>query len=108
VDHKLGTNDSLFGTYLYDDTDYKKPDAMGGVLTDSHTTRTTAAIEENHTFSSRFANAARIGYNRDHVRNIFAPSAINPAAGSLALGAIAGQYAPRFAPQGGISEFFGG
>jgi hypothetical protein len=108
VDHKLGANDSLFGTYLYDDTDYTKPDSMGGVLTDSHTTRTTAAIEENHTFSSSFANAARIGYNRDHVRNIFAPSAINPAAGTLALGAIAGQYAPRFAPQGGISEFFGG
>jgi hypothetical protein len=108
VDHKLGTNDSLFGTYLYDDTDYTKPDAMGGVLTDSHTTRTTAAIEENHTFSSSFVNAARIGFNRDHVVNIFAPTAINPAAGSLALGAIAGQYAPRFAPQGGISEFFGG
>src|SRR6202035_62882 len=69
VDHKLGTNDSLFGTYLYDDTDYTKPDSMGAVLTDSHTTRTTAAIEENHTFSSSFANAARIGYNRDHVVN---------------------------------------
>src|ERR1700730_5041759 len=108
VDHRLGANDSLFGTYLYDDTDYKKPDAMGGVLTDSHTTRTTVAIEENHTFGSSFVNAARLGFNRDHVLNIFTPAAINPAAGSLALGAIAGQYAPRFAPQGGISEFFGG
>jgi hypothetical protein len=108
VDHKLGANDSLFGTYLYDDTDYKQPDAMGDVLTNSHTTRTTVAIEENHTFSSSFVNAARIGYNRDHVRNIFTPTAINPAAGSLALGAVAGQAAPRFAPQGGISPFFGG
>jgi hypothetical protein len=108
LDHKLGANDSLFGTYLYDDTDYTKPDAMDAVLTNSHTTRTTVAIEENHTFSSSFVNAARFGYNRDHVRNIFTPSAINPAAGSLDLGSIAGQNAPRFAPQGGISEFFGG
>jgi hypothetical protein len=108
ADHKLGANDSLFGTYLYDDTDYKQPDALDDVLTNSHTTRTTVAIEENHTFSSSFVNAARIGYNRDHVRNIFTPTAINPAAGSLALGAVAGQYAPRFAPQGGISPFFGG
>ena len=108
VDHKLGVNDSLFGTYLYDDTDYTQPDAMNDVLTNSHTTRTTVAIEENHTFSSSFVNAARVGYNRDHVRNIFTPTAINPAAGSLSLGAVMGQEAPRIGPLSGISPFFGG
>jgi len=108
VDHKLGSKDNLFGTYLYDDTDYTQPDAMNGVLTNSHTTRTTVAIEESHTFGSNFVNAGRIGYNRDHVINQFTPKAINPAAGSLALGAIPGQYAPRLTPHGGISEFFGG
>jgi Carboxypeptidase regulatory-like domain/TonB dependent receptor/TonB-dependent Receptor Plug Domain len=109
VDHILGANDRLFGTYLYDDTDYKQPDSMDDVLTNSHTTRTTVAIEENHTFSSSFTNVARIGYNRDHVRNIFTPTAISAAGGSLALGAVAGQAAPRLGPMGGISSpFFGG
>ncbi len=108
VDHKIGNNDSLFGTYLYDDTDYTQPDTLTTVLQDSHTTRTTVAIEENHTFSSSFVNAARIGYNRDHVVNSFTPSAINPAAASLALGAVAGQNAPRLSPHGGVSDFFAG
>jgi Carboxypeptidase regulatory-like domain/TonB-dependent Receptor Plug Domain/TonB dependent receptor len=108
VDHTLGSHDGLFGTYLFDDTDYEQPDAMGGVLTNSHTTRTTIAIGENHTFSANFVNSARIGYNRDHVINQFTPTAINPAAGDLSLGAIVGQYAPRITPKSGITEFFGG
>jgi hypothetical protein len=108
VDHTLGSHDGLFGTYLFDDTDYRQPDAMGGVLTNSHTTRTTIAIGENHTFGAHFVNSARIGYNRDHVVNQFTPTAINPAAGDLALGAIVGQYAPRITPKDGVSEFFGG
>src|SRR3984893_4407134 len=108
VDHKLGTHDSLFGTYLYDDTNYTQPDAMNGVLTNSHTTRTTVAIEESHTFGSTFVNAGRIGYNRDHVINQFTPTAINPAAGSPTLAAIPGQFAPRLSHHGGLSDFFGG
>jgi len=108
VDYTIGAHDSLFGTYLYDDTDYTQPDTLTTVLQDSHTTRQTVAIEENHTFSSSFVNAARIGYNRDHVINAFTPSAINPAAASTALGALAGQNAPRLSPHGGVSDFFAG
>jgi hypothetical protein len=108
VDHKLGNNDSLFGTYLFDDTDYKQPDAFQNVLTNSHTTRTTVAIEENHTFGSSFVNAARIGYNRDHVVNQFTPTAINSAAADKNLGSTTGQTAPRISPHGGVSDIFGG
>lgn len=108
VDHKLGTNDSLFGTYLYDDTDYTQPDGFLTVNTDSHTRRQTIAIEENHTFGSSFVNTARVGYNRDNVRNLFTPSAIVAAAGDTALGAIPGQFAPRLTVRGGITDFFGG
>jgi hypothetical protein len=109
VDHKIGNNDNLFGTYLYDDTDYTQPDKMNTVLTNSHTTRTTIAIEETHTFSSTFLNAARVGYNRDHVLNAF--SGTKPLNGSgaadLALGSTTGQFAPRVSV-GGIADTFGG
>ncbi len=108
VDHKLGNNDSLFGTYLFDDTDYTQPDAFQNVLTNSHTTRTTVSIEENHTFGSAFVNSARIGYNRDHVVNQFTPTAINPAAADKTLGSTTGQTAPRVSPHGGVSDMFGG
>jgi hypothetical protein len=108
VDHKLGNNDSLFGTYLYDDTDWAQPDAFQDVLTNSHTRRQTIAIEENHTFGPSFVNAARVGYNRDHVVNQFTPTAINPAGADKALGSTTGQSAPRLSPHGGVSDMFGG
>src|SRR6266850_5337307 len=107
VEHRISANDTLFGTYLHDDTDYTQPDKMNDVLVNSHTTRQTVAIEESHTFSSRFVNAARIGYNRNHVLNVFTPSAINPAAADTNLGTMPGQTAPRVAVNG-ISGFFGG
>ena len=69
IDHRLGMNDNLFGTYVYDDTDYTQPDALLNTLTNNHTRRNTLAIEESHAFGSRFLNAARFGYNRDNVLN---------------------------------------
>jgi hypothetical protein len=111
VDYKIGNSDSLFGTYLYDDADYTQPDAFNDDVRKSHTTRTTIALEETHTFSSSFVNAARVGYNRNHVVNLFTPTAVGGAgapAASTALGAIAGQTAPTLTVHGGISDFLGG
>jgi hypothetical protein len=108
VDYKIGDKDSLFGTYLYDDADYTQPDSFNDVLTESHTTRTTIAIEWNHTFSSNVVNAVRVGYNRNHVINTFTPTAINPLAADTSIGGIAGQTAPRLSVGGGITDFFGG
>jgi hypothetical protein len=108
VDHKISDNDTLFGTYLFDDTDYTQPDAFQNVLTNSHTRRQTFALEESHTFGSSFVNAARVGYNRNHVVNQFTPTAINPAAADITLGSTTGQTAPRLSPHGGVSDMFGG
>jgi hypothetical protein len=108
VDYQIGQNDSLFGTYLYDDADYTQPDSFNDVLTESHTTRTTIAIEETHTFNSNVVNAARVGFNRNHVINSFTPTAINPLAADTSVGAIVGQTAPRLSVGGGITDFFGG
>ena len=107
VDHKISANDSIFGSYLHDGTDYTQPDQMGDVINDSNTKRQTVAIEENHTFSSSFVNAARIGYNRDHVINAFPISAIKPDAANVLLGYTLGQDAPRVSTSG-ISDLFGG
>jgi len=50
VDHKLSANDGLFGTYLYDDTDFTQPDSFNNVLLKSHTRRQTVVLGESHTF----------------------------------------------------------
>jgi hypothetical protein len=107
VDHKIGNNDSLFGTYLYDDTNFTQPDALLNDLTQSHTRRQTIAIEENHTFGASFVNTARIGYNRDRVINQATPTAVNPNASKTELGTNPGQTAPRLSP-GDVSDMFGG
>src|SRR6202022_3455272 len=50
LDHKLSRNDGLFGTYLFDDTDFTQPDSFNNVLLKSHTRRQTVVLGESHTF----------------------------------------------------------
>jgi hypothetical protein len=108
VDHKIGANDNVFGTYVHDDTDYTQPDKMDTLINNSHTTRQTVAIEETHTFSASFVNSARIGYNRNHVLNAIPVSAVaGSGANDPTLGSIAGENAPRITV-GGINDTFGG
>src|SRR6267142_3671679 len=63
VDHKISKKDSLFGTYLFDTTDFTQPDSFNNVILKSHTGRQTVVIEENHTFSPSVVDAARMQYN---------------------------------------------
>ena len=113
IDYKIGNNDTLFGTFLRDPANYTQPDAFNDILQVSSTSRTTIALEETHTFGSSFVNAARVGFNRDHVLNTFTPTAINPCAslagcGAGPLGAINGQTAPRLTVKSGITDVNGG
>jgi hypothetical protein len=113
VDYKIGDKDSVFGTFVRDPANYTYPDSFNDIINESSTSRTTIAVEETHTFSSSIVNAARVGFNRDNVRNSFSPTAINTCAtvagcGSGPLGGIVGQAPPRFSVGGGITDFFGG
>jgi carboxypeptidase family protein/TonB-dependent receptor-like protein len=107
IDHKLGANDSLGGTYLYDDTDFKQPDAWANDLLNSHTRRQTVLLQESHTFGPSFVNAARVGYSRTHVINLEPLGAINSAAGDPALGSGPGLNAPQIKISG-LSTLPGG
>jgi hypothetical protein len=100
IDHKLGTNDSLFGTYLYDDTKFRQPDSFNNVFLNSQTRRQTVILEESHTFGPSFVNAARVGYSRSHALNLIPSGAINPSATDLSLGSTTGQTAPTVAITG--------
>jgi hypothetical protein len=109
-DYKIGNKDSIFGTFLRDQAVYQQPDSYNADFQESTTSRTTIALEETHTFSSSIVNAARVGFNRDNVKNTFTPAAVGgpsaPAA-STALGGIIGQTAPRLSVGNGI-DFLGG
>src|SRR4030088_2686961 len=100
VDHKLSRNDGLFGTYLFDDTDFTQPDSFNNVLLKSHTRRQTVVLGESHTFGPSVVNTARVGYSRSHALNLIPFGAINPAAKDLSLGSTTGQAAPLVAISG--------
>jgi hypothetical protein len=94
VDHKLSANDSLGGTYLFDNTLFDQPDSFNNDILHSQTRRQTVVLQESHTFSPNVLNAARVGYSRTHVVNVNPTTAVNPAAKNTALG-TAGQNAPE-------------
>jgi hypothetical protein len=107
IDHHIGQNDSLFGTYVYDKTPYSSPDGLNNVEFNTTTARQILAIEETHTFAPTFANSIRVGGNHEHVVNNGSSTAINPLATDVSLGSFAGRAAAQvFIP--GVTSFTGG
>jgi Carboxypeptidase regulatory-like domain/TonB-dependent Receptor Plug Domain len=107
VDHKFSDMDSIYGTYMYDDTDYHDPDSFNNQLIGSHTKRQIVAIEENHVFSPRLINTVRVGYNREYAANNHSAAAINPAAADPTLGSNPGGNASDVRISG-VGELLGG
>jgi outer membrane receptor protein involved in Fe transport len=95
VDQKFSDKDSLFGTYVYDNTPLTHPDIINDVLQQALTRRQIAAIEENHTFSPTLLNSFRVGYNRDHATSNTPIKAINPVAADSSQGWAPGYNPPQ-------------
>ena len=108
VDHRFAEKDSLFGTYMYDDTPYQSPDRFNVQLIGSQTNRQVVVLEESHVFSPALVNAVRGGYNRAGVANQKPVAAINPLATDTSLGSVPGKVAADVRIGGGIPEFLGG
>ena len=107
IDHHISENDSLFGTYVYDNTPYSSPDGLNNVMFNTRTTRQILAIEETHTFAPTFANSIRVGGNHEHVINNGSFTAINPLASDVSLGSFAGRAAAQVFISG-VTPFTGG
>lgn len=107
VDHKFSDKDSLFGTFMYDRTPFSAPDSFDNVLLGNLTSRQLAAVEETHTFSSNFVNAARFGFNRDYVNDNQTLQGINPEASNGLLASFQGRDA-AYVSVGGITPDMSG
>jgi hypothetical protein len=94
IDHKISVKDSIFGTYLFDNTPFTIGDAQNLTLDASKTRRQNLILEENHIFNSSFINSARFGLNRQNVANNIGVQALNPLASDTTLGVIPGRTAP--------------
>jgi Carboxypeptidase regulatory-like domain/TonB-dependent Receptor Plug Domain len=111
IDHRFSSNDSLFGSYMFDKTPYSSPDGLNNVEFDTLTSRQFLSVEETHIFTPRFANSIRIGGNHEAVNNNQSLKALNPDATRADLGVGGTGFAGRDATQvlvGGLSDFTGG
>lgn len=93
VDHRFSNNDTLFGTYMFDNGSFTLPEVLNNVIFPNRTRRQMIAIEETHTFNQNLVNSFRLGYNRTKgAVNVTGP-AINPVAADTALGSAPGRAA---------------
>jgi hypothetical protein len=95
ADHKLTSNDNLFGTLAYDKATDTSPDPLNIVSFGSVTKHAQVILEETHTFSNALVNALRFGFNRAVTLSFGGVSAINPAAKDPSLAAVPGQFAAQ-------------
>jgi Carboxypeptidase regulatory-like domain/TonB dependent receptor/TonB-dependent Receptor Plug Domain len=116
VDHKFSEKDSVFGTYLYDKTPYHSPDSFGNVGLFSLTSRQILAVEETHSFTPVFVNAARFGFNHQNTNNnkSVADLSLGKKASDVTLGAFQSSQgfqdraAPAIIGSTGLTPFSGG
>jgi outer membrane receptor protein involved in Fe transport len=108
IDHKFSDKDALFGTYLYDHTPYSSPDSFGNVLLNTLSSRQIVAVEETHSFTPTFVNAARFGFNHEYVNNDSSASAINPVAADTSLGSFPNRNASVINVNGALTSMTGG
>lgn len=106
ADHRLKDTDSLFGTYLFDDSTLYVPDILNNVTFSNRSRRQMIALEENHTFRANFQNAARIGFNRTYGFVNGPGTALNPVASDVNLGTAPGLPAALVSITG-LSSFCG-
>jgi hypothetical protein len=105
-DYHLSPRDAIDATYLFDQGQATQPDELNNKLFGYSTHRNIATMEEDHTFSPHFLNAARIGFNRD-VALEGQTTALTPGAADLSLGTAPGRAAAVISVPG-LVTFSGG
>jgi hypothetical protein len=108
-DYKISNNDSLFATYLRDDSSFFSPLAFNNVQQGFTSYRQAIIVEETHVFSASFTNTVRGGLDRTKNLGGNSPIANNPAAADPSLGQLPGFYNSGITLTGtGITALSGG
>jgi Carboxypeptidase regulatory-like domain/TonB dependent receptor/TonB-dependent Receptor Plug Domain len=107
VDHKFSDQDSIFGTYMFDNTPLTTPDNFNDVLLGSLTKRQALILEESHIFNPSLINSLRFGFNRDFANGPQTLQALNPASADPSLGPVPG-YNLGTVLVPGVDKYVGG
>jgi hypothetical protein len=107
LDHYFSANDKIFGTYMFDQGRTTSPDQTNAKVQQFRSRRELLVLEENHTFSSSFLNAARFGISRVRANIQESVQSIIPGADDTSLGTVPGRAAGQISIPG-ITPFLGG
>jgi hypothetical protein len=100
ADYKLSDKDSIDASYYRDHSNWAKPNAFDNQESGYILPNQSAALEENHIFSSAMTNSARFGYTQSIVTNPGISAAL-PAATDTKFGILSTTFGPGEAGQGG-------
>jgi hypothetical protein len=95
MDHKLSTEDTLSGTYMFDGGTVRQPDELDNKRTGFDSRRQFFTVSEAHTFSPEILNSIRLGIYR-----VVATTGLTLASGNQSAGDPSFGTVPDTMPQG--------
>jgi len=91
-DYKLSDKDSIFATYLHDNSSFNSPFNLNNVQQGFTSYRQAMIVEETHVFNASWTNSVRAALDRTNNLGGNAPTVNNPAAGDPTLGQLPGFF----------------
>jgi len=107
IDHKLATEGTLSGTYMFDSGTVRQPDELNNKLTGYDSRRQFLTVSEAHTFSPRILNSIRLGIYRVVATTGLTFASGNPSASDPSFGTVPGHNAAEVTVPG-VTGFTGG
>jgi len=108
IDRKFSEHDTLSGTYLRDNSEVVQPDNFDELRSNVVSRRQLVTLLEQHIFSPRLLNAARLGYNRAVAVNGGVSQVNNPLLKDPKFGFVQGEYVGWIQGVPGLTDFPGG
>src|SRR5207245_1257162 len=84
-DWRIGSNDSLFTTFVHDSSNLTFPMSFNNTLAQNFSYRQSVIVEETHTFGPGIVNSFRVSETRTRSDGNNTPTALNPVAGDTTL-----------------------
>jgi hypothetical protein len=107
MDHKFTDRDSLYGTYMRDNSKTVQPGTFGELSSDVVSSRMVATVREQHIFTPNFLNVAEIGFSRAVGIIGQVDQVLNPLLSDPSYAFVPGGVAGRITLIPGITDFQG-
>ena len=107
LDHKFSESDSVFGSYMRDNSKTVQPGTFGELFSDIVSGRQVVSVHEQHIFSSDLLNVAKIGFSRAVGIQGKVSGVLNTNMSDTSFAFIPGAFAGEILSLPGVTNFLG-